>query len=491
MTNMENRILSVTDRLWQRVTLAAKAGLSMGLCLLLGLILLGIAFQADQRSLTEQQLKTLGAVISQQTASSSAALILAGDTLSLSINLQQLVALTQIRGVDVVDPRGRSLAQVGQPGTLVVEQPVLSGETVLGSVRIHLNPDTDAYAPALPLTLAMGAVVLLLLLATTLAFGRHLSRPLQALLSATEQICTDNPIAPLDQGRHDELGRIARLLNQRFAEPVAEPTAEPAVESKETTAAAAPAIASEFSPAATASTEPLATESLAAPAIAAELSPEPGHQTASSEIERPLPIGKDKNTPDGAAPGTGAARGYLLYVNHHVGGSDTLTTTERQQLLVRYRKALEQVARLYKGGVSTDALGNWCVHFLPLANDQSHGINALCAAQLFNALYRGINAQAIRRLSPALNMKLVLLCGPGYGFDALAEDALVLSDKIQDNDLITHKALYQIPALQDRMLGGAKYRKYDDDIYLVSALNEDYQTLIDRQAEHFLRQSPG
>ncbi|MFT5720690.1 MAG: putative membrane protein affecting hemolysin expression [Motiliproteus sp.] len=533
MTNMENRIASVTDRLRQRVTLAAKLRLSMALCLLLGLIILYAAFQADQRRLTEQQLTTLGTAISQQTAASSAALILAGDTLSLSINLQQLVALTQISGVDVLDPRGSSLAQAGQPSTLFLDQPIVSGPTVLGSVRIHLNPETDAYAQTLPLTLAMGAVVLLLLLMTTLILARHLSRPLQALLSATQEICTDNLIAPLDQGRHDELGRIAQLLNQRFAKP-AEPLAAkpPAAPSSGIAAdlnpepgnpaeslAAEPLIASLPPIAADLDTEPdnLAepptTESLAAlssaiaadldpengnlaeslaalsPAIAADLDPKPGNQTEPPEFDHRLLITENQETPEAASPGTLAARGYLLYINHHVGGSDALTPTEREQLLVRYRKALEQVARLYKGGVNNDALGNWCVHFLPLSNDQSHGINALCAAQLFSALYRGINAQAIRRFSPALNIKLVLLCGSGQGFDALAEDALLLSDQIQDNDLITHKALYLIPALQDRMLGNAKYRKFDEDTYLVSALNEDYQTLIDRQAEHFLKQS--
>lgn len=477
MTHMENRIASVTDRLLQRVTLATKVWLSTALCLLLGLIILSIALQADQRRLTEQQLTALGAAISQQTAASSAALILAGDTLSLSINLQQLVAFAQISGAEVFDRKGRSLAQAGQPTALLVEQPILSGQTALGSVRIHLDPETDAYRLALPLTLAMGAITLLLLLATTLLLARHLNRPLQALLSAVEQLCSDNPIAPLDQRRHDQLGRIAQLLNQRFSEPLVEP--------------AAPSI------------EPLA-EPAPSAATTAERSPEPDNQTAApgSAHQEPLieeqaaaetetaatTLSSDSTARTQAATDTSAARSYLFYINHHVGGSDTLTSTEREQLLVRYRKALEQVARLYKGGFDEDPLGNWCVQFLPLSNDQSHGINALCAAQLFNALYRGINAQAIRHFSPVLNMKLVLLCGPSHCFDALAEDALLLSDLIQDNDLITHKALYQTPALQDRMLGSAQYRKFDDDTYLISALNADYQTLIDRQAEHFLRQ---
>lgn len=482
---MDIRIVSIPARLLQRITLATKLWLSVASTLLLGLILLGVAVQADQRYLTEQQLKALGNVISQQTAASSAALILANDELSLSINLLQLSALTQISGAEVFDRKGNSLAQAGLPSELFLEQPILSEQTLLGSVRIHLNPETDAYALALPQTLATAAITILLLLAMTFLLSRHLSRPLNDLLAATRQICTDHPIAPLDPQRRDEFGQIAQLLNQRFAVPVVMPTAAAATPETETVAEHAASAAADSDSTAQALSgpeqepEPVASESPANPTMP---TPEPNHnpEMATEPEPEPEPL---------AAVSSPTPQGYLLYINHHVGGSDTLTLSEREQLLVRYRKALEQVARLYKGGFDEDVLGNWYVKFSPLAHDQSHGINALCAAQLFNALYRGINAQAIRNFSPALNMKRVLLCGPTSGFDALAEDALLLSDQIQDNDLITHEALYQVPALQERLLGSAKYRKFDENTYLLSALNGDYQSLIDRQAVHFLKQN--
>ncbi|MEH6822818.1 MAG: hypothetical protein V7629_02765 [Motiliproteus sp.] len=491
---------STPAKLLQRVTLTTKLWLSVTSTLLLALILLSGAFQADQRHLTEQQLKTLGNAISQQTAASSAALILAGDELSLSINLQQLTTLTQISGAEVFDPKGNSLAQSGLPSALFLEQPILSEQTELGSIRIHLNPGTDAYTLTLPLTLAMAAVTILLLLAMTLLLSLHLSRPLNALLAATQQICTDTPIAPLDPQRHDQFGLIAQLLNQRFAEPLAMPAAETSDAPAPSEHTANPAADSDSTALTLAGQKPGPSASPDNPA-ATTLDPSQNHDQAATtpepeqqpeqQLDQQLDQQPDQQ-PDQqlqTADNDHATQGYLFYINHHVGGSDTLTRSEREQLLVRYRKALEQVARLYKGGFDEDALGNWYVKFSPLPHDQCHGINALCAAQLFNALYRGINAQAIRSFSPALNMKLVLLCGPTSDFDALAEDALLLSDQIQDNDLITHEALYQVPALHERLLGSAKYRKFDDNTYLLSALNDDYQTLIDRQALHFLKQS--
>mgnify|MGYP003648870539 CR=1 FL=1 len=454
---MEMRIASATNKLLQGITLATKLWLSIALVILLALIIIRVAFQLDQRQITEQQLQTLGAAISQQTASSSVALILASDELSLSINLQQLATSPQISGAEVIDRKGNILAQAGKPSTLFQETTILSEQTRLGVVRIHLNPEAD------------------------------------------------------------ELGQIAERLNSRFAAPELEPELESQHDSIETTTPGADgqaivletntserltadAITTDNVHTLTTDQTPTATPTtfanLSANLNADEVQPAAEIQSETITAEKTATTAGRIDAPSKPEPSlknsqaAPSEQGYLLYVNHHVGGSDTLTANEREQLLERYRKALEQVARLYKGGFTEDALGNWEVRFSPLSNDQSHGINALCAAQLFNALYRGINAQAIRSFSPALNMKLVILCGPTASFDALAEDALLLSDHIQDNDLITHKALYQTPTLQERLLGNAKYRKFDDDTYLVSALNSDYQTLIDRQAEHFLKQTP-
>tara|TARA_R110002167_G_scaffold10446_1_gene47945 strand:+ start:8527 stop:10065 length:1539 start_codon:yes stop_codon:yes gene_type:complete len=512
---MEMRIASATDKLLQGITLATKLWLSIALVILLALIIIRVAFQLDQHQITEQQLQTLGAAISQQTASSSVALILASDELSLSINLQQLTTSPQISGAEVIDRKGNILAQAGKPSTLFQETTILSEQTRLGVVRIHLNPEADDYSLTLPLTSAMSAVSILLLLLAIFIYTQHLSRPLQALLTAAEQLTTGDLISPLDQQRHDELGQIAERLNSRFAAPELE--LESQHDSIETTSYGADgqaivletntserltADASATDNVLTLTTDqtPTATPTtfanLSANLNAGEVQPAAEIQSETITAEKAVTTAGRIDVPSKPEPSlknsqaTPSEQGYLLYVNHHVGGSDTLTANERELLLERYRKALEQVARLYKGGFTEDALGNWGVRFSPLSNDQSHGINALCAAQLFNALYRGINAQAIRSFSPALNMKLVILCGPTASFDTLAEDALLLSDHIQDNDLITHKALYQTPTLQERLLGNAKYRKFDDDTYLVSALNSDYQTLIDRQAEHFLKQTP-
>ncbi len=516
-------------------SVATKLWLTLCLAVLTGVALIITAFNADQRAFTAEQLNTIGRIISQQTAASSASLLLADDRLSLTINLQQLVDLSQIDGAEIITPNGHTLAQVGHPSELTLEQPITAEATTLGTLRIHLNPLSDDYqlAQSLSLTLTFTLLGLLILITAVWLFNRRLSQTLTTLLGLATRPCrssldldtsTLRATSPQSDLQRDELGQLTALLQQHFAEP-AHPTTTLPIErasEQQDTLTSKPTKQANID---TVDTDRTVSDTHVPTNINSDLFNSPGPTQASEariddyqpEIatapqpapynpSEPLPQTVDRfehdidptydqieqptsllaSNPQSLLPNH---QGYLLYANHHVGGSDTLTSSERQQLLVRYRKSLEQVARLYKGELSEDALGNWCVRFSPLSNDHSHGINALCAAQLFNALYRGINTQAIRSFSPALNIKLVLLCGPLDNFDALAEDALLLSDKIQDNDLITHHALYQVQSLQERLLGSAKYRKHDDDTYLISALNNDYQTLIDRQAEHFLKQT--
>ena len=143
---------AISSRL-KRMTTAPKLWSLITLALLSGLALVATAFSADQRYFTEQQLNSVGRIISQQTAASSASLLLSGDQLSLTINLQQLVDLPQIDGVEILTPNGKTLIQIGHSSTLTMVQPILTENTTLGSLQIHLNPLTADYrlAQSLPL----------------------------------------------------------------------------------------------------------------------------------------------------------------------------------------------------------------------------------------------------------------------------------------------------------------------------------------------------
>lgn len=479
------------DRL-KRMTITTQLWLSVTLALVLGLALTTFAFNADQRGFTEQQLNTLGRIITHQTAASSAPLLLAGDQLSLTINLQQLTDLPQIEGAEILSTDGKTLVQVGQPSELAQQQPIMSEATALGSLRIYLNPLTTEYRllQSLPYSLAASILTLLLIVAAIRQFNRRLNRS----LLATSQQPEPNPS---DQAREvDTYTHTQTQTQQTLVDPLAGPAdnEHPDPPTQPVAAYDSTQISQDPVDEPSLVTTDNNTDTNTYNNTDNNADEMPDHPALAEDLTAPAPL-PEASLPDSpdTTPATpvsaSSQQDYLLYANHHVGGSDTLTSTERQQLLVRYRKSLEQVARLYKGELREDPLGNWCVRFSPRSNDHSHGINALCAAQLFNALYRGINTQAIRSFSPALNIKLVLLCGAPGSFDTLAEDALLLSDRVQANDLITHQMLYQTQALQDRLLGNAQYRKHDDDTYLISALNSDYQTLIDRQAEHFLKQS--
>ncbi|RDE24089.1 hypothetical protein DV711_00315 [Motiliproteus coralliicola] len=477
--------------LLQHLSLSRKIWLAIGTALLAGVLVFSIALSHEQRSFSRHQLMTLGQALAEQTSQSAAPLILAGDELSLSIVLQQLITLEQIQGVEILNGDGDYLSQVGKPSEMNLSQPIRAEQTQLGSLRLHLNPDSSVYqiSELLPLTLAALGTGLIFLLLALVWLGHHLGRPAKALVHTIVQINHGHRPPALGHQRHDELAPMMQLLNQHFCEPEVvaphKPDNETAAAKETLTETAMVQAEQQQQPPATDSPggqDPLDTPETEVPAP----HPEDKCQTPTAEPEESEPESPET---DQSADEDSGPRGYLFYVNHHVGGSDTLTSAEREQLLTRYYNSLQQVARLYKGLLEDDALGNWCVRFAPLSDDQSHGINALCAAQLFNALYRGINSQAIHNFSPALNMKLVLLCGPIRDFDRMAEDALLLSDQIQENDLITHTELYQIDELQQRLLDSASYRKFDQDTLLIASLNRDYQTLIDRQAEHFLKQS--
>ncbi|WP_421861795.1 hypothetical protein [Motiliproteus sp.] len=484
---------SLLAPLLQHLSLSRKIWLAVGTALLAGVLLFSVALSHEQRSFSEHQLMTLGQALAEQTSQSAAPLMLADDELSLSIILQQLTSLEQIQGAEILNSNGDYLSQVGKPSEMSLSLPIRAEQTQLGSLRLHLNPGSSIYqiSELLPLSLAALGAALIFLLLALIWLGRHLGRPTKALVHTIVQINHGHRPPALEHQRHDELAPMMQLLNQHFCEPrssIEDPAENSTKTNKNPQPDSAEDTAKQTSQELTADAilddgvpKPAQTDTTADPSAESI----PPHAAAEAEV-----IGQDTDTDtDKAEVVDTGPRGYLFYVNHHVGGSDTLTTTEREQLLTRYYNSLQQVARLYKGLLEDDALGNWCVRFAPLSDDQSHGINALCAAQLFNALYRGINSQAIHNFSPALNMKLVLLCGPIREFDRMAEDALLLSDQIQENDLITHTELYQIDELQQRLLDSASYRKFDQDTLLIASLNRDYQTLIDRQAEHFLKQN--
>ncbi|WP_210396370.1 HAMP domain-containing protein [Motiliproteus sediminis] len=426
----------------------------LAVCLGLSLVLTTTLFDHEMQRYRGQQQQQLSEQLGRQSAQVAATQILSKDWVSLTVTANQLIEHPQISGVTIVDASGEPLAQAGNRQQTPHNTPITLNGTELGEIQLYLDSGPLAQELSLAFYRTSLAAITTVLGCWLVLFVylRRFAAPLAELVRATDELLHGDSITPLRQSGADELGRIAANLNQRFARP------EPEVETE-----APPALAT-------------AAETPAASPVAAGDShcSDAATQTATTDAS---------HSPSSLSP----AAHYLFYVDHCSTASENLTADERARLLEPYRRSLEQVSHLYKGVFELDDEGNWWVGFNQLDNEHSHGINALCAAQLFNALYRGTNQRAIRQMQPVANIKMALL-GGNESFAALLQEAPLLCRAVEANQLIVDEQLFSVPQLLQRLLQDAQCRSLEQPARLLSSLGPDYQTLIDQQAEHFLKQ---
>ncbi|MBQ0757657.1 MAG: hypothetical protein KBT66_12270, partial [Amphritea sp.] len=181
------------------------------------------------------------------------------------------------------------------------------------------------------------------------------------------------------------------------------------------------------------------------------------------------------------------AAGYLLYLDLASGHSDNLRNDELQELQEYYYRMLDMVTAIYQGESARIDNGDLQLSFLKPHKDDSHGINAICASQLFNRLYKLFNQQRIRSLKPVLNLHMALVRGHHKKLPRMLEEARYLTHSTESNELITHTALSEAPDLKVSLLAGAEIERAEEDKVLIKTVNENYQKLLDKQAKHLLK----
>ena len=178
--------------------------------------------------------------------------------------------------------------------------------------------------------------------------------------------------------------------------------------------------------------------------------------------------------------------GYLLYLDLATGHSDNIQSDELHELQEYYYRMLDMVIAIYQGEAARISNGDLQLAFLKPHKDDSHGINAICASQLFNRLYKLFNQQRIRQLKPVLNLHMALVRGHHKKLPRLQEEARYLTRSTDSNELITHTALSEAPDLKVSLLAGAGIQRAEEDKVLIVTVNENYQKLLDKQAQHLL-----
>ncbi|EPJ44301.1 MAG: hypothetical protein OFPI_40070 [Osedax symbiont Rs2] len=178
---------------------------------------------------------------------------------------------------------------------------------------------------------------------------------------------------------------------------------------------------------------------------------------------------------------------YLLFIDCSSGRAPIEDADEHRALLTEYRRLIKLVVNIYGGGIELIANGDIRVMFDDRDPDDNHGIQALCAAKLFNQLYKYYNHRQITRMQPTLNIQISLVRGNRKKVELLREESHFLTRTTLSNQLISHTPLSEVKALKNSLLDEAETERQDEDKILILALSPSYQELLEKQARHLVK----
>ena len=177
--------------------------------------------------------------------------------------------------------------------------------------------------------------------------------------------------------------------------------------------------------------------------------------------------------------------GYLILIDSTSAHSAHLELEEARQIRRTYRTLANSVARIYHGEVG--AIGEDIeIRFANPDEEDHQGINAICAALLFNILYRSYNQSRIKQMAPVLNLHIALVRGQVQRFTQLLDEARFLTRSTQTNHLISHTALTEATELKTGLLEDADLKREDEDKVLIVKVEKRHQTLLEKQARYLL-----
>jgi len=178
---------------------------------------------------------------------------------------------------------------------------------------------------------------------------------------------------------------------------------------------------------------------------------------------------------------------YVLFIDCSSGRAVIENAEEHNALLSQYRKLITLVIGIYGGQMELLANGDIRVMFDEPSSDDSHGIKALCAAKLFNQLYKYYNHRQITRMQHTLNLQTSLVRGNRDKIELLREESHFLTRTTQSNELISHTPLSEVSVLKETLLDSAKTERREEDKILILSLSTKYQELLEKQARHLAK----
>lgn len=177
--------------------------------------------------------------------------------------------------------------------------------------------------------------------------------------------------------------------------------------------------------------------------------------------------------------------GYLILIDTTSAHSANLDADEQAQIRRTYRTLANSVARIYYGTV--ELLGDDIqIRFDLPKSDDSHGVNAVCSAMLFNLLYRSYNQSRSKQNLPLLNVHTAVVRGQLEKFGHMLDEARFLTRSTNANQVVSHTALSEAPELKANLLSSADIRREDEDKVLINSIEKRHQALLEKQARYLL-----
>lgn len=472
--------------------------MTLACILLAGILLSGIYLTIVAGKIAQLQTRQQGELLGQQTVTMIKPALMAGDTVSLNFVLNQLVKQPHVDAIVLTDTKDRLLARAGDiKQDNLIQQDVLIQQQneSLAILKLHLNP--QASKTNLNALLAQAVILALITAIATLAGcwftlnrsrdvapetsdAPHKNTPDKSIPTTDPTALTWPPSAPeartattsaaQHQNSHPE--QLVDLLRPDKDAPHM-PGFAPFSDHK---------AKEEHEHLLTAADENTIIEETDLEPQPRKKTPNPLFENSQHEIQLDLYAFEQELELIVAAE----AAGYLLYLDLASGHSDNLHSEELQELQEYYYQMLDMVIAIYQGETTRLDNGDLQLAFLKPHKDDSHGINAICASQLFNRLYKLFNQQRIRSFKPVLNLHMALVRGHYKKLPRMQEEARYLTHSTDSNELITHTALSEAPDLKISLLAGADIIRAEEDKVLVRSVNDNYQKLLDKQARHLL-----
>ncbi|WP_428034882.1 hypothetical protein [Amphritea sp.] len=462
--------------------------MTLACILLAGILLSGIYLSIVAGKIAQSETRQQGELLGQQTVTMIKPALMAGDSVSLNFVLSQLVKQPHVAAIVLTDPKERLLGRAGDiKQDNLIQQDVLirQQDETLAILELYLNPQASKTALN---SLLIQAVILALITAIITLTGCWFSLDSRTQ-KAAENTPAQDPSQPTWQQSKsaadtDDIDTTAEQFHDTHPEQLVDllrpdndaphmPGFAPFSDHK---------VRDESALLLTEANEDTVVEETDLALQPRKKTPNPLFENSQHEIQLDLYAFEQELELIVAAE----EAGYLLYLDLASGHSDNLHREELQELQTYYYRMLDMVIAIYQGESTRADNGDLQLAFLKPHKDDSHGINAICASQLFNRLYKLFNQQRIRSFKPVLNLHMALVRGHYKKLPRMQEEARYLTHSTDSNELITHTALSEAPDLKVSLLAGADIIRAEEDKVLVRSVNDNYQKLLDKQARHLL-----